>query len=234
MPTVTDRARKTVESGRRLTTDVGSQATHRLQAALRDGALATVGVGDQVVRQFRTLSDRVRDLDVRTDEGRKEFEQRLAHLRENAAAEFEQFVARGREVVEGVGNSRAAERATSQTKVATSQVKAAATSVRKLADVGAQQAFVSATRFRQAADETAGQADTSAAQAKAAATSVGKAADRATDVVADAAQRIGTRRTEVPLEDLKFTELRELAKQRDIEGRAAMNKAELIEALREE
>lgn len=230
MPTVTDQARKTAESGRKLSAEVSSQAAGTLQTALRDGALATVGAGDQIVRQLRTLSDRMRDLDVRTAEGRKELEQFLTQLRENAAGEFDRLVAQGRDVVDGLTHNRALERAADQRKVATSQMKAAATSVRKIADVGARQAFVSAGRVRLGVTETTDQAETAAAKAKAAATSVAKAADEAAEAAVEVAERVGAPGT--PLEELKFTELRELAKERDIEGRTGMNKAELIEALR--
>lgn len=249
MPTVTDQARKTADFGRDVATEASRQVTRSVQGALRDGALATVGAGDQLVRQLRTLSDRVRELDLRTEEGRRELEQRLeelreqagsgleqrfSHLRENAGAELEQLIARGREVVEGVSQSQAAERASGQTNVATSQVKAAVTSVRKVADASVGQAVQAVGSLRKAADAGAEQAEVAASQTKAAATSLSKAADETADVVSDAAERIGSREAEVPLEDLKFVELRELAKERDIEGRTGMNKAELIRALREQ
>lgn len=233
MPTVTDQARDATERSRELATEATTQATRLLQTALRDGALATVGAGDELVRRLRAVSDQVRHLDLRTEEGRHELEERLTQLRGNAAAEFEQLVERGREVVDGISHSRAAERAAGQAKVATSQVKTAATSFRKIADVGASQAAETVVGLRQAADRGAEQAAVAATEAKDAAAEVGEAADHAAEVVADSAERIGSEPDEVPLEDLKVVELRELAKQRDITGRAQMSKDELIAALRE-
>lgn len=230
--TVTDQAREATERSRELANEASAQATRVIQSALRDGALATVGAGDQLVRRLRAFSEQVRHLDLRTEEGRRELEQRLAQLRGSASSEFEQLVARGREVVDGISHTRAAERAADQAKVATSQVKAAATSVRKIADVGATQVADNVAGTRRAADRGAEQATVATSQAKAAATSVSKTADRAAEVVADASERIGSERTEVPLEDLKVVELRELAKERDIPGRAQMSKDELISALR--
>lgn len=233
MTTVTDQAREAAERGRDLADEAGTQASRLFQTALRDGALATVGAGDQFVRRLRVLSEQVRHLDLRTEEGRRELEGKVERLRGTAAAEFEQLVARGREVVHGIGQSPAVERATDQAKVATGQVKAAATSVRKIADVGAQQAAQTVAGLRQAADKGAEQAGAAAAEASEAASTVADAVDAAAEVAADAAERVGTERTEVPLEDLRVVELRELARQRDIQGRTQMSKEELIKALRE-
>lgn len=68
-------------------------------------------------------------------------------------------------------------------------------------------------------------------QVKAAATSVTRAGEAASDAVEDGAAKIGDDAA-TDYESLTVDQLRELARDRDIQGRSDMNKAELVTALR--
>lgn len=72
---------------------------------------------------------------------------------------------------------------------------------------------------------------TARSQVKAAATSVRRAAEATAEAVDDAAEQVGER-TGTDYAEMTVDELRSIARARDIEGRSDMNKAELIEALR--
>lgn len=67
-------------------------------------------------------------------------------------------------------------------------------------------------------------------QVKAAATSVQRAGEAAAEAVDEAADRIGE--DDVDYADMTVEELRGIARRRDLEGRSEMNKAQLVEALR--
>lgn len=69
-------------------------------------------------------------------------------------------------------------------------------------------------------------------QVKATGTTVRRAADAGEQVVEEAVETVGTPEA-VEYESMTFVELRELARERNIEGRSDMHKAELIAALRE-
>ena len=253
MPNASDQAKKAATDATGAARSAASQAEHSLTAVLRDGAYATVGAGDTLLRSARTfaerlgvvrtevpeqfrhlaeeLPDKARHLAEELPDKAREFAKArsedvdLAALRSSVESEFDALVSRGRAVVEGIQHGRATERAGEQTKVAKSQVKAAATSVRTAAEATAEQARSAVQGLREAAEQ---QAQTAASQVKAAETSVDKATDAIGEAVADAADTVGRDR---PLEELHVIELRKIAKERDVPGRTGMNKAELIRAL---
>lgn len=68
-------------------------------------------------------------------------------------------------------------------------------------------------------------------QVKAAVTSVQRAGEATAEAVDEAADRIGE--GDVDYADMTVEELRGIARARDIEGRSEMNKAQLVEALRD-
>lgn len=73
-------------------------------------------------------------------------------------------------------------------------------------------------------------ADVARSQARAAATGVRRAGEAAGEAVEEAADQVGTR---ADYASMTVEELRTLARERNIEGRSDMNKAELVRALRD-
>ncbi len=264
MPTAAEHARKAATDATAAARTAAAQTEQNLTTVLRDGAYATVGAGDTLLKSARTFAERLgvvgtdapeqfrhlaEELPEKARHLAEELPERARHLAEEAPGvarelvknrtqdvdwaalrssvetEFDQLVARGRAVVEGIQHSQATEKAGEQTKVATSQAKAAATSVRTAAGATGKQARSAVEGLREAAEE---RSQAAASQVKAAQTSVGKATDANREAVAEAADKMGRA---TPLEDLKVIELRKMAKERGVPGRTGMNKAELIRAL---
>ena len=264
MTTAAEQVKKAAEDATSAARTAVSETERTLTTVLRDGAYATVGAGDTLVRSARTFAERLTGVREEAPEQVKhfaeefpdkvkhfaeEFPEKAKHLAEAApdrarefaksypadvdlsglrasvGTEFDQLVARGRAVVEGVQHSRRTEEATKQAKTASSQVKAAATSLRTAAESTADQARTAVEGLREAAEE---RAKGTQSQVKAAQTSVSKAAEAAGEAATDAADMLGK---DVPLEDRTVAELRKMAKAREVPGRTGMNKAELIRAL---
>ena len=146
-------AKKTAQAAKKTTRQTQRttrQAERTLRNLVSDSAYAALGVGDTAVAALRsvptevervrkdvpkTVESRVKDVEerVRTlwTETPEELQARLKAARTSAEKEFDSYAKRGRSVVRSVRSSQATSRAVDQLKVARSQVKAAATSVRK-------------------------------------------------------------------------------------------------------
>ncbi|QBI20254.1 hypothetical protein ER308_12220 [Egibacter rhizosphaerae] len=236
---------ETATNVRRAADAAGSDTERTVTTVLRDGAYATVGAGDAVVRQLREVGERLRAARTEAPEAVKQtadpeqVEQRVQELREQAQREYEQLVARGRTVVDRLSHSPVTERAREQSKQAQAQAKGVVTSARKTVDTATESAEKTVGRARQQvgevreqAERTGEQAEQTVSHAKGAATATRTAAERTAEAASHAASTVGTGPpVEGLLEDRTVAELRELARQHDVPGRTGMNKAELIRAL---
>lgn len=162
-------------------------------ALLRDGGYATIGATDVAVAYVRRLGERAEQMrgelpDLATLRNRADLYASLRGLSGNVEERFGALAGRGREVVESLQRSRPTRDAVSQIRVARSQVKAAATSVRRAGEAG------------------------------------GEAAEQA-------AAKVGDDRA-VDYRSLTLDQLRDLARERGIQGRSDMNKSQLVTALR--
>lgn len=126
-----------------------------------DSAYATIGLTDSAVAVLKTLPLKAAELreeaPVIVKTAPKQATERVqalagqgkavaAELRTQADQRLGTLAARGREVVGKVQNSAATKRALDQSRIARSQVKAAATSVRKAVGAGVQAAEVAADK----------------------------------------------------------------------------------------
>jgi hypothetical protein len=89
---------------------------------------------------------------------------------------------------------------------------------------------VASLQGSRATREAAEQVDVARSQVKAAATSVQRAGEAAGEAAEEAAEDLGG---QADYASMTVEELRTLARERDIEGRSDMNKAELVSALRD-
>jgi len=85
---------------------------------------------------------------------------------------------------------------------------------------------------RESAKEAAEQVSTAKQKATGAATSASRAAAKSAEAIEDAAKSAVSPQDTRPYEERSNDELRELAGEREIDGRSSMNKEQLIEALR--
>lgn len=130
--TNTETSTDTARSARRSTVDL-----------LRDGGYATIGATDAAVAYVRRLGERAEQVRVdlpalKTLRNPTELSASLRELGGQVEERFGVLAGRGREVVESLQRNRPMRAAVTRTRVARSQVKAAATSVRSAGEATAE------------------------------------------------------------------------------------------------
>jgi DNA-binding transcriptional regulator YdaS (Cro superfamily) len=229
--TTRDRARRQVDAAR----EQAMHAQRTVRSLLTDSAYATIGAGGAAVELIRSI-DRIRaetPRQVRTLG--KQAPERLRTLRDQAGQEFDGLARRGRELVGSIRTSPATRDAADQARTARSRVKAAGTSVRRAADETAEAVSKAAdvvareTEPKVDREVVVGSARTGeAVEVRTTAEHRPQAARATTGGTGTARKGRDTR----SYEDRSVEELRERAKELDIEGRSSMSKEELIAALR--
>lgn len=229
-----DRARDHVQRARAQ----ADQTRRGLRSLLADSAYATVGAGEAAVelvksidrirveapKQVRTLGqeapERLRSL---RDQGTAS----VRTLRDQAGQEFDSLAQRGRELVRSISTSPATREAADQARTARSRVKAARTSVTRAAEDTVQAVEEAAGTVASKTEPTARREVVVGGDRPAATNGGGD--EQAVEVRATAARKPRDTRS---YEERSVEELRERARELDIEGRASMSKEELIAVLR--
>lgn len=134
----TTKTKKQATTTARTTKKAAKQAERTVKTVVLDSAYATVGFGDSVVAAVRELpgkAPQIRGLGDQAEKAvtqlRAEAPKKVSQLRSEATQQLDTFAARGRKVVKALRGSSSTRKALEQTKIARTQVKAAATSVRK-------------------------------------------------------------------------------------------------------